>query len=44
MSQAKDFALLVAKVGAAIAVIYLVQTKVMQVPVIGGMLPGGKAE
>ena len=40
MSNAKEFAILVAKVAAAIVVINLVQTKVMQVPVIGAYLPG----
>lgn len=31
-----------AEVLAVIAVTYLIQTKVMQVPVIGAYLPGGK--
>jgi hypothetical protein len=43
MNQAKDFAMLIAKVAAAIVVINLVQTKVMQLPVVGEFLPGGKS-
>jgi hypothetical protein len=38
----KEWAMLVAKVGAAYAVIYAIQKKGMAIPVIGGYLPGGQ--
>ena len=43
MNDAKQFAILIAKVAAALVVIAVVQEKVMQVPVVGKYLPGGKA-
>lgn len=42
MKDLKEKAMFVAEVAVAIAVIYMVQTKIVKIPVIGAYLPGGQ--
>jgi len=43
MKDIKGKAIFVAEVAVALVLINLFQTNVMQIPVVGAMLPGGKA-